>query len=83
MPFYYMKAAGKAGPKFLDIFGSFGDSIVLVCSRRGNNVYWQQLERADGTIIPHAPVTCLPAEPFDCVKHFRGLWCQRPVACAP
>lgn len=56
---------------------------MLVHSRRGNDVYWQQLERADGTIIPRAPVTRLPAELFDCVKHFRGLCCQRPVACAP
>lgn len=83
MSFYYMKAAGKAGPKFLDIFGSSGGGIVLVYSRLENNVYWQQLERADGTIIPRAPVTHLPTEPFDCVKHFRGLCCQWSAACAP
>lgn len=52
---------------------------MLVYSRLGNNVYWQQLERADGTIIPRAPVTRLPAEPFDCVKHF--LWPLLPTAC--
>lgn len=78
-----MKAAGKAGLKFLDIFGSSGGGIVLVYSRLGNNVYWQQLERADGTIIPSAPITRLPAEPFDCVNQFRGLCCQWPAAYAP
>lgn len=56
-----MKAAGKAGPKFLDIFDSSGDCIVLAYRRLGNNVYWQQLERADGTKHPKCasnPSTC-------------------------
>lgn len=36
----------------LDIFGASGGCIGLAYSSVGNNVYWQQMERADGTNNP-------------------------------
>lgn len=50
--FLLYEGCWEGGDQVLDIFASSGGCIVLAYSRLGNNVYRQQMERADGNNNP-------------------------------